>query len=92
MSIYEVCKKNGVEVASHGSDLYIPVTVFTQRLVDNYQFKGAVKTFTSQIDGKLWFDIPFAYDPFWEKGGINERFNNVHMYRMRRSKRNHGVL
>lgn len=32
-----------------------------------YEFRGIVETFISQIDKTLWYDIPFAYDPFWEK-------------------------
>ena len=66
MSIYEQMKSAGVEIASHETDLYVPVNPTTQKIVDGYTFKTNVTSFTSQIDGKLWFDIPFAYQPAWE--------------------------
>ena len=28
-----------------------------------YEFSS----FTSNIDGKRWIDVPFAYEPFWKK-------------------------
>jgi hypothetical protein len=64
-TIYEEAKKLGVEIDHHESDLYIPVTPETQELVRNYQFRSIVTRFTSQVDGKSWYDIPFAYQPFW---------------------------
>jgi hypothetical protein len=66
-NIYDEAKQLGVEIANHQSDLYIPVTPGTIALVSQYKFKSIVKTFISRIDKKLWYDIPFAYTPFWDK-------------------------
>ena len=81
MSIYYRLKQTGCKLDHHESDLYAEVTEETQKIIDGYNHKSSVKKFHSQIDGKLWFDIPFAFDPFWEKvekisklrEGINEK-------------------
>jgi hypothetical protein len=67
MSIYEQMKATGVEIGSHESDLYVPVTEETTAIVNAYEFKGNVTRFTSQIDKKPWYDIPFAYEPHWPR-------------------------
>lgn len=65
-TLIETCKALNIPIDNHESDLYIPVTETTQALVEQYEFRSNVKTFKSQIDGQLWYDIPFAYLPFWE--------------------------
>jgi len=62
-TIYQEMLKAGVEVSHHESDLYVRVTPESRRVIENYQFK--VTAFQSEVDGQLWFDIPFAYDPWW---------------------------
>lgn len=66
-SIYDLMVETGVKIRNHCSDLYVPVTEETRKIVNSYNFKCNVRTFTSQIDGKPWFNIPFAYDPYWDK-------------------------
>ncbi|MEE9366700.1 MAG: hypothetical protein V3W44_08445 [Dehalococcoidales bacterium] len=66
MDILEQMEKVGTEISSHCSDLYVPVTEETTKIVAEYKFKGNVTRFRSQVDGKPWFDIPFAYTPYWE--------------------------
>lgn len=67
MSIYDQLKAANVELDHHESDLYAPVNDTTRAIVKEYKFRSNVTTFTSQIDHTLWYDIPFAYLPFWEK-------------------------
>lgn len=55
------------EIDNHQSDLYLKVTDVSKKLVDEYKFKNNVKTFRSGIVHCQWYDIPFAYDPFWAK-------------------------
>lgn len=74
-SIYELAMMAGCELSHHQSDLYLKKTDETQKLVDNYEFKNIVTTFKSLIDHTPWFDIPFAYDPFWERGVTYRIFN-----------------
>jgi hypothetical protein len=66
-TIYEKCKKAGLQMDSHESDLYVIKNEVSEKIVSEYEHKENVKVFTSQIDKKAWYDIPFAYDPFWDK-------------------------
>jgi hypothetical protein len=66
-SIYSQMLKTGCKMDNHESDLYVEVTPETKAIVNNYKNKSNVTTFVSQIEKTLWYDIPFAYLPFWEK-------------------------
>ncbi len=70
MNIFEEIKKVGVEYSSWQSDLYFPKNKTTDEIVSRYEFKGNVTTFKDNITGNTWYDVPFAYDPFWESKGI----------------------
>lgn len=65
-SIYSQVVAAGIEHANHESDLYIPVTDQTRTILATWEFKENVTTFRNNIDSKLWYDLPFAYLPFWE--------------------------
>ena len=68
ISIYEELKAAGVEIDHHESDLFVPVNAITIPIVDRFDpDRATVTTFNSRIDGKLWYDIPFQYAPFWER-------------------------
>jgi hypothetical protein len=66
-SFYETIK--GLVPASfidhHESDLYVRDTPLVRAIVR--QFGRESRGFTSDVDGQRWLDIPFAYEPFWEK-------------------------
>lgn len=65
--IFEQVKAAGIPFASHESDLYIPATEQTCAMLDNLAIPVHATTFINKQDGKLWYDIPFAYLPFWEE-------------------------
>lgn len=65
-SIYQECIEKGIETDHHESDLYIPAILETREIIKGYEHRAIVKIFRSQIDNKLWYDVPFAYDPFWK--------------------------
>ena len=67
MNIFEQVKAAGIEYDNHESDLYIPVNDATAALIAQYEFKANVRVFTCNITKKIWYDIPFAYTPFWDK-------------------------
>jgi hypothetical protein len=69
MTIYQLLKSAGQELESHESDLYVKITDDSIKIVNNYKFRNNVTSFISKIDGEPWFDIPFAFDPFWERIG-----------------------
>lgn len=66
MSIYEQMKAAGIETDNHESDLYVPATPESKEIIKSYHHREIVTSFISQIDGKLWYDIPFAFDPWWQ--------------------------
>ena len=68
-TIYQQMLDLEVEIAHHATDLHVPVDDETTAVLMDYEFKSAVTTFVSQIDGKTWYDIPFAYLPGWGKKG-----------------------
>ena len=42
------------------SDLYLKVTPISEKLIANYDFRNLVHVFFDQIEGKPWYEIPFA--------------------------------
>jgi hypothetical protein len=67
MDIYKEAVEAGCTIDHYQSDLYLKKDAVSQKLVESYEFKQSVTTFISQIDRELWYDIPFAYSPYWEK-------------------------
>lgn len=68
-SIYNIAVKNmeSNEISNYESDLYLKVTQVSEKLIAEYEFKESVRKFFSKVDKSYWFDIPFAFDPFWNK-------------------------
>ena len=71
-SIYQRMKKAKIETDSHCSDLYVPCNTVTAGILrgffkDNPDHPNNITRFNSAIDGSRWYDIPFAYDPYWER-------------------------
>ena len=64
--IFDQVVAAGIPHHHHATDLYIPVNRQTTALIAAYAFKSNVTTFTNQVEGGLWYDIPFAYLPAWE--------------------------
>lgn len=71
MTLYEAAAKRlpASDIDHHESDLYLRKTPESVALVNAWiaetGFKASVSTFRCQIDGAIWFDIAFAYDPAW---------------------------
>ncbi len=71
-TIYQQLRAAGVQLDSHESDLYARVTPASDRIVAGYEHRDNVRRFFGD-DGAVWYDIPFAFDPFWERachGGV----------------------
>lgn len=80
-TLYDTAKAAGIPIDHHASDLYLQATPAARALITawDYRIDGwRVRTFRSQIDGRTWYDIPFAYRPFWRellyppKGGAKQ--------------------
>ncbi len=63
MDIYEAIKKTGVETDSHESDLYCLKTPETTKIIT----ENSINYSLFYSEGKLWYDLPFMYQPFWDK-------------------------
>lgn len=61
--LYDQVVAAGLPIDSHESDLYIKVTPASTALVT--ASGRSYQTFTSNIDGQLWYDVPFAFAPWW---------------------------
>jgi hypothetical protein len=64
MTLREELIKRGIkkeELSQYQSDLYVLKNNISDEFIKNYRYKSTVTTFTSQIDGKTWYDIPFGY-------------------------------
>lgn len=72
MTIHEDLKAAGVFFDHHESDLYALVCDDSFKIVEGYQFKENVTMFRSKVDGKLWYDIPFAYESTLESAVRSE--------------------
>ena len=68
MTIYEQLKAAGVETSHHESDLYARITPDSRAIIDAWEFRSNVTTFTADDGSGRWFELPFAYDPAWERG------------------------
>ena len=68
----DICKKafeqmNAKDIDHHASDLYLRKNSVSEKLVEEYEYKEQVKTFKDNIDHVLWYEISFAFNPFWEE-------------------------
>ena len=70
MTLYEELTAAGCLIDHHQSDLYVKCSdkaetiILYHCLLPNSNL--TYSQFCSNIDGSLWYDIPFAYDPFWK--------------------------
>lgn len=55
------------DIDHHESDLYIRKTPAADLIIEEYEYKNIVSVFRDAIENVLWYEIPFAYDPFWER-------------------------
>lgn len=66
-SLYQKCLVHKLEIDHHESDLYIKAGEVANRLVLEYANRNVscVESFRDMA-GKRWWDVAFAYDPFWQ--------------------------
>jgi len=69
-SPFQRMKDAGVLVESNATDMYVPVTAQTRKIIAELKRDGwiiADKSFVSHIDNTLWIELPFYYEPGWKK-------------------------
>ena len=62
-TIYQQLKAAGVPLDYHESDLYAKVTPDSKRIMGESCHPRAI--FTDDMGHEPWYELPFAYDPFW---------------------------
>ena len=69
MTIYEkaVATLPASDIDHHESDLYLKISKESAAIVSGYEYKNLVSVFVSPLDGCAWYDIPFAYIPYWSE-------------------------
>ena len=73
-SLYLELVAAGCVLDNHESDLYVEDTEAARAIIGRFpQEQGNLTSFTSQIDQKPWLDIPFAFDPWWERRAALEQ-------------------
>lgn len=63
-TLYDQLKAAGCELDSHESDLYVRATPEAKAIIE--QEGSCYGKFVNQKDGKVWFEVSFAYDPWWK--------------------------
>lgn len=70
MSLFTDMLAAGVEVDSHESDLYVKASPAASAILRRYPVQQSnALYFWNQVAGGMWIDVPFAYDPWWERRG-----------------------
>ena len=54
------------DIDHHASDLYLKRTPASAALVGRLDNTALLSVFRSQIDGRIWYELPFCFTPFWE--------------------------
>jgi len=71
ISLYQALTAAGIETANHESDLYFPAHPTALAILKQYPLQKAnAEYFINQAlpnKGERWVDVPFAYEPFWDK-------------------------
>lgn len=67
-SLYGDLLAAGVPMDSHESDLYFPDTSQTREILARFPYSAKIaRRFIDRIDNEIWWDVPFAFLPWWEK-------------------------
>jgi hypothetical protein len=73
-SLFDDIIAAGIQHNNHYSDLYIPDNKQTRAILERHpDQKNVSAAFINQVEGGLWIDIPFAYDPFWVERSSPEK-------------------
>lgn len=73
MSLYTELRDAGCTLDNHYSDLYVLSEPKADAIILEHRGRAAsaLSRFKSQRDGRLWWDVPFCFDPYWE--AVHER-------------------
>ena len=63
-TVYEKIQEANIPTDHHESDLYVLATPESKAILE--RANRSLESFISQIDHKMWYNVAFAYDPFWK--------------------------
>lgn len=63
MTFYDAIKH--IDHNNHESDLYLLATDEARQIMKAHSKNG--RPFKDNVNGKIYYDIPFAYQPWWDK-------------------------
>ena len=70
-TLYERLNAAGCELNSHESDLYVKDTTTARKIIEEFnesrRTRHSISRFRHQVTDEWWIDIPFAFDPWWQK-------------------------
>ena len=69
-SIYERLRAAGCALDNHESDLYVKLDATSREVLRVWALEGPLNrwsTFRSEVDGTIWADIAFRFEPFWTR-------------------------
>lgn len=70
-TLFGALRAAGIETANHESDLYFPASPEALAILARFPLqKSIAERFINQAPpnvGETWVDVPFAFQPFWEK-------------------------
>lgn len=68
LTLYQKCLAHKIETDHYESTLYIEAGEIANRLVLEYanKFPSCINSFRCRVTGNRWWEIGFAYDPFWQ--------------------------
>jgi hypothetical protein len=66
MSLYTELLNANIEISNHESDLYFEKNDISDSILKNHP-DARPKTFLNQITHTIWYEVYFAYDPWWNK-------------------------
>lgn len=52
------------ELDNWTTDLYVLKNDISTKWISQYKYKTNVTTFIDEIDGNIWYEIPFAYSEY----------------------------
>lgn len=71
MSLYSELRDAGVPIDNWHSDLQFLDTEKAREILEHFPIeKSNARRFVSNLDSKLWVEVPFAYVPWWEMRGM----------------------
>lgn len=65
--VYEIAAANmdPAHIDHHESDLYLLVNSASSIIVGALDNRALLNTFRSNIDGAIWYELPFCFTPWW---------------------------